>query len=334
MFTLEWWWALFLLPMPLLARMLLSDANRSEAALAVPLFEHSELPDNNKKQSGKWLPSITLWLFWICLVLGASRPLWVGEPVTQTISGRDLMLAVDISGSMQEKDMLVNQRAVSRIEVLKSVVSEFINRREGDRIGLILFGTNAYTYVPLTFDRETLSELLLDATIGLAGRGTAIGDSIGLAVKRMREREAEQKILILITDGSNTSGITDPIEAAQAAAQEGLKIYTIGVGTDAETMRRVFGIQRIRPGTALDEKTLRQIANYTDGEYFRAKDVASLEQIYTTLDELEPIEREERSYRPRKELFYLPILVGLSLLLLLIIWLTSKSRILAGRQDA
>ena len=334
MFTLEWWWALFLLPIPLLARMLLPDANRSEAALSVPLFEHSELPANNKKQSQKWLPSIALWLFWICLVLGASRPLWIGEPVTQTISGRDLMLAVDISGSMQEKDMLVNQRAVSRIEVLKSVVSEFINRREGDRIGLILFGTNAYTYVPLTFDRETLSELLLDATIGLAGRGTAIGDAIGLAVKRMRERDAEQKILVLITDGSNTSGITDPIEAARAAAQEGLKIYTIGVGTDAETMRRVFGIQRIRPGTALDEKTLRQIANYTDGEYFRAKDVASLEQIYTTLDELEPIEREQRSYRPRKELFYLPILVGLSLFLLFIIWLIFKNRLLSGQRDA
>ena len=334
MLTLEWWWALILLPIPFLARLLLPDASRAEAAMSVPLFEHSQLPVSDRKKSSKWFVGLALWLMWICLVLGASRPLWVGEPVTQSISGRDLMLAVDISGSMQEKDMLVDSRAVSRIEVLKTVVSEFINRREGDRIGLILFGTNAYTYVPLTFDRQTLSELLLDASIGLAGRGTAIGDAIGLAVKRMREREAEQKLLILITDGSNTSGITDPIEAAQAAAQEGLKIYTIGVGTDAETMRRVFGIQRIRPGTALDEKTLRQIANYTDGEYFRAKDVASLEKIYTTLDELEPIEREDRTYRPREELFYLPVLAGLMILLILISWLTVNSGVLSERKHA
>ncbi len=332
MLTLEWWWALLLLPIPFLARLLLPVANRSEAALSVPLFEQADVPISSRTQSKRWLPRISLWLFWIFLVLAASRPLWVGEPVTQTISGRDLMLAVDISGSMQEKDMLVNSRAVSRIEVLKKVVSEFINRREGDRLGLILFGTNAYTYVPLTFDRQTLNELLLDATIGLAGRGTAIGDAIGLAVKRMREREAEQKILILITDGSNTSGITDPLEAAQAAAQEGLKIYSIGVGTDADTMRRVFGIQRIRPGTALDEATLRQIANYTGGEYFRAKDVASLENIYSTLDELEPIEREDRTYRPRKELFYLPLLAGLSVILLFISWLIFSNKIPSSRQ--
>ena len=331
MLTLEWWWALFLLPVPFLARMVLPGSNRSEAALTVPLFEHASVPISSKAQTKRWMPRIALWLFWVFLVLGASRPLWVGEPVTQTISGRDLMLAVDISGSMQEKDMLVDSRAVSRIEVLKTVVSEFIQRREGDRIGLILFGTNAYTYVPLTFDRQTLSELLLDATIGLAGRGTAIGDAIGLAVKRMREREAQQKILILITDGSNTSGITDPIEAAQAAYQEGLKIYTVGVGTDAETMRRVFGIQRIRPGTALDEATLRQIANYTEGEYFRAKDVASLEEIYTTLDELEPIEREDRTYRPRKELFYLPLLAGLFVILALVSWLTFNNRTPLGK---
>ena len=240
------------------------------------------------------------------------------------------MLAIDISGSMQEMDMLIESRAVSRIEVLKKVATDFIERREGDRLGLILFGTNAYTYVPLTFDLQTLNELLVDASIGLAGRGTAIGDAIGLAVKRMRERQAEQKILILVTDGSNTSGITDPIDAAQAAYQQGLKIYTIGVGTDAETMRQKFGIKRIRPGTALDENSLKQIANITEGEYFRARDIESLEAIYSKLDELEPIEREDRSYRPREELFFWPLLLGIAVLLLFIGWSTWHFRRLGG----
>ena len=330
MFSLEWWWALFLLPLPFIARALISAVTNSEAALDIPLLNHADLPPATSVSGSNWLAKLAIWIFWLCLVIAASRPLWIGEPVSQTLSGRDLMLAVDISGSMQEMDMLVDSRAVSRIEVLKKVANEFVGRREGDRIGLILFGTNAYTYVPLTFDRQTLSELLVDASIGLAGRGTAIGDAIGLAVKRMRERQAEQKILILVTDGSNTSGITDPIEAAQAAYQEGLKIYTIGVGTDAQTMRQKFGITRIRPGTALDENSLKQIANITEGEYFRARDIASLEAIYTKLDELEPIEREDRSYRPRKELFYWPLLIGVCALILFLGWSTWHSHRLRG----
>ena len=330
MFSLEWWWALFLIPLPFVVRAMISAVTNSEAALNIPLLDDADLPATSSAPGSNWLAKLSVWFFWLCLVFAASRPLWIGEPVVQTLSGRDLMLAVDISGSMQEMDMLVDSRAVSRIEVLKKVATDFIGRREGDRLGLILFGTNAYTYVPLTFDRQTLSELLVDASIGLAGRGTAIGDAIGLAVKRMRERQAEQKILILVTDGSNTSGITDPIEAAQAAYQEGLKIYTIGVGTDAETMRQQFGITRIRPGTALDENSLRQIANITEGEYFRAKDIASLEAIYTKLDELEPIEREDRSYRPRKELFFWPLLIGVAALMLFISWSTWHSRRLGG----
>lgn len=326
MFSLQWWWALFLLPLPLLARAVISSVNRREAALNIPLLDQADLPGATTSPGSDWRAKFTIWFFWLCLIVAASRPLWIGEPVTQTISGRDLMLAVDISGSMQEMDMLVDSAAASRIEVLKRVVSDFVQRREGDRIGLILFGTNAYTYVPLTFDRQTLNELLIDASIGLAGRGTAIGDAIGLAVKRMRERQAEQKILILVTDGSNTSGITDPLEAAQAAYQEGLKIYTIGVGTDAETMRQKFGITRIRPGTALDEITLRQIASITEGEYFRARDIGSLEAIYARLDELEPIEREDRSYRPREELFFWPLLAGVISLTLFLAWSTWQSR--------
>ena len=330
MFTLQWWWALFLLPLPFLIRRIVSAVTNTEAALNIPLLDQAQLPRASSAPGSNLLAKITVWFFWLCLILAASRPLWVGEPVTQTVSGRDLMLAIDISGSMQEMDMLIDSQAVSRIEVLKKVATNFVERREGDRLGLILFGTNAYTYVPLTFDRQTLSELLVDASIGLAGRGTAIGDAIGLAVKRMRERQAEQKILILVTDGSNTSGITDPIEAAQAAYQEGLKIYTIGVGTDADTMRQKFGITRIRPGTALDENTLKQIANITEGEYFRAKDIESLEAIYSKLDKLEPIEREDRSYRPRKELFFLPLLIGIAGMIIFICWSTWHSRRLGG----
>lgn len=330
MFTLQWWWALFLLPLPFMVRVVISAVKNPEAALNIPLLDHAQLPNASSAPGSNWRAKFAIWIFWFCLILAASRPLWIGEPISQTVSGRDLMLAIDISGSMQEMDMLIESRAVSRIEVLKKVATDFIERREGDRLGLILFGTNAYTYVPLTFDLQTLNELLVDASIGLAGRGTAIGDAIGLAVKRMRERQAEQKILILVTDGSNTSGITDPIDAAQAAYQQGLKIYTIGVGTDAETMRQKFGIKRIRPGTALDENSLKQIANITEGEYFRARDIESLEAIYSKLDELEPIEREDRSYRPREELFFWPLLLGIAVLLLFIGWSTWHFRRLGG----
>jgi len=321
MFEIVWWWALFFLPLPLLARMLLPAVRSTELALQVPLLNQQKLHTKAAAFSSNRLTQICLSLFWLCLVAAACRPLWLGEPVSRSVSGRDLMLAVDISGSMQEADMRINGLAASRLDVLKTVVGEFIDDREGDRLGLILFGSNAYSYVPLTFDLVTFKKLLQDVSAGLAGRYTAIGDAIGLAVKSMRQQssvhhELKQRVLILVTDGSNTAGLNDPMIAAVIAREAGLVIHTIGVGTDEQSLSKEYGAQNIPEGTALNEGLLRSIAATTGGQYFRATSSKSLEEIYARLDKLELIEREFQSYRPRTELFYLPLLVGMAIMLL------------------
>ncbi len=315
MLDIESGWAFLLLPIPILVRLLLSPSDTAGLALAVPLFSQLKLETGAITDSKHRLSMFCISIFWICLVAAASRPFWLSEPVSRTETGRDLMLAVDISGSMSEADMLINSLPASRIDALKLVAGQFIERRKGDRLGLILFGTNAYTFVPLTFDLETLNELLQDVSTGLAGRRTAIGDAIGLAVKSMREQLTEYKVLILITDGSNTAGFGDPIQAARAARQEGLTIYTIGVGSDEETLSLIYGLPSIPTGTVLNEGLLKQISSVTNGQYFRATDSRSLEQIYAALDRLEPVEHKFQSYRPREELFYIPLLCGILIMM-------------------
>ncbi len=314
MLALHWWWALILLPLPLLARRLLSPVKSTDLALQVPLLNRDDLSLQANASRSRWLARVCLTLFWVCLVIAASRPFWLGEPVSRSVSGRDLMLAVDISGSMQESDMHIGSRVASRLDVLKQVVGEFIEQREGDRLGLILFGTNAYNYVPLTYDLNTLKQLLEDVSTGLAGRYTAIGDAIGLAVKAVRAQESEHKLLILVTDGSNTAGINDPMLAARIAREEGLIIHTIGVGTDEQALSKEYGLQSIPPGTALNEELLQKIAITTQGRYFRATSARTLGRIYKALNELEPIEREYQSYRPRTDLFYIPLSLALLIL--------------------
>ena len=314
MIGFSWWWALLLLPIPLLARRWLPASDLSGAGLRVPLLQGLDLPTDSELSVGR-TRGIWLWLFWACLVLAAARPFWLGDPISRTVSGRDLMLAVDISGSMNEADMTLNGESASRIDVLKLVVGQFIERREGDRIGLILFGTNAYTYVPLTFDLEFLGLLLDDVSTGLAGRHTAIGDAIGLAVKSMRQQESRHKVLVLVTDGSNTAGFENPVVAAQSAAQRGMTIYTVGIGSDAETLSRIYGSNNIPTGVALNEQVLAGIADVSNGRYFRATNLAALEQIYLELDKLEPVDYQYQTRRPRWELYRIPLLAGLGLLL-------------------
>lgn len=326
MLGFDWWWALLLLPAPLVVRRLLPAARDVDVALTVPLLNHYRFDRSSIGKSTSRMARICLWILWICLVIAASKPFWLGEPQTRTVSGRDLMLALDISGSMSEADMTINSKAASRIEVLKIVVDKFIKRREGDRLGLILFGTNAYTYVPLTFDLDTLSRLIADISTGLAGRHTAIGDAVGLAVKTMRQQEARHKVLVLVTDGSNTAGFENPIIAAQAARQQGLTIYTIGVGTDAETLGLIYGQRNIPTGVALNERVLGRIADVTGGEYFRATNTAALEKIYLALDKLEPVEYQYQSHRPRNELFSLPLSLGIIIMVFFTAWSIRHSR--------
>ena len=266
--------------------------------------------DSKKRRSNMiWLALLA----WICLIIAAARPQWLGEPVSIPAEGRDLMVAVDLSGSMKIDDMEVNGRRVDRLIMIKSVLSQFIQRRVGDRIGLILFADTAYLQTPLTYDRETVKQYLDETVIGLVGEQTAIGDAIGLAVKRFDEKKESNRVLILLTDGQNTAGNITPEQANQLAIEKKITVYTIGVGADEMLVRSLFGTRRVNPSQELDENMLTTLAESTGGKYFRARDAESLQAIYATLDELEPIERESRQLRPLRALYYYPLALALLL---------------------
>ena len=315
MFSFAWPWLLLLIPLPLpLRRIMPAGETKREAALRVPVLEDFMAPvvgAQNHRPS-----RLRLWLAilaWLLLVMAAARPQWVGEAVQLPLSGRDLMLAVDLSGSMKERDFVIEGERVDRLTATKWVAGDFIERRVGDRIGLILFGDKAYLQTPLTFDRKTVKTLLDEAAIGLAGKQTAIGDAVGLAIKRLQRSPDQSRVLILLTDGANTAGEVDPERAAEIASRTGLKIYTIGIGADRMTVRSLFGSQVINPSRELNERVLKALADKTGGRYFRAKNSTELAQIYQLLDELEPVEQESRLFRPVRALYHWPLACSLIL---------------------
>ncbi len=315
MFQLEWPVVLVMLPLPLLVYWLLpASGNRQQAALRVPLIEDFRLgvEMTDAVTPRRWRQWLGL-LAWLLLVLAASRPQWLGDAIAIPISGRDLMLAVDLSDSMRTADFKIEGKQVNRLQATKVVASDFIERRRGDRLGLILFGTRAYLQSPLTFDSKTVNRLLQEAAIGLAGERTAIGDAIGLAIKRLDLEVDNSRVLVLMTDGANTAGEVTPLKAAQIAAERGLRIYTIGIGADPEIESTWFGLRRVNPTAQLDEKTLREIASLSGGRYFRARDSEELANIYRLLDELEPLPLDADHLRPVRPLFMWPL--GLALLL-------------------
>lgn len=333
MIEFEWPWAFAVLPLPWLVRVALPAVKTEySAALKTPFYHDFEhflyAPRSARGHTGMFLSAL---LVWILLVSACSRPVWYGDPVSHSVSGRDLLMAVDLSGSMEVEDFVIQNRAVKRLTATKQVASRFIQRRSGDRIGLILFGEQAYLQAPLTFDRETVLTFLDEAAIGLAGENTAIGDAIGLAVKRLRDNDAEKKILILLTDGANTAGAVSPLQAAELAAAEGLKIYTVGIGADEMIVRDFFGARRVNPSADLDEATLTAIAQKTGGRYFRARDTEELESIYTLLDELEPTITDDQVYRPRVALFYRPLGAALLLVMLMALVRLADLQLFTGR---
>ncbi|ALC14942.1 von Willebrand factor type A domain-containing protein [Desulfuromonas soudanensis] len=321
MIHFAWPWALVLLPLPWLIHRLAPPAPvAEEAALWVPSLDpfapvRHEL---GRRGRSRFLLLAAL-LGWLLLLVASARPQWLGAPVELPRSGRDLVLAVDISGSMQTEDFRLGDRTVDRLTALKAVAGDFIDQRVGDRLGLILFGEQAYVQTPLTFDRQTLKQLLDEAVIGLAGNKTAIGDAIGLAVKRLKPEEGRQRVLILLTDGANTAGRIPPLKAAELAAGQGLKIYTIGLGADTMEVPSLFFSRTVNPSADLDEETLTEIAAKTGGRYFRARDTEALAEIYSLLDRLEPVEHEKDIYRPVTELYVWPLGLSLGLAVLLIV---------------
>jgi len=335
MWSLAWPWVLLALPLPLIFRYLLAEAKGlSEAGLRVPSIESfSTLKDRSgTEQLLNWRFWIAV-IAWILLVLAAARPERIGEELDVPVAGRNLMLAVDLSGSMDQKDFELVGRRVDRLTATKAVASDFIERREGDRIGLILFGELAYLQVPLTLDRETVNILLMESFIGLAGEKTAIGDAITLAVRRIHEQKKDEgeQVLVLLTDGANTAGEVQPLKAAQLAQQVGLRIYTIGIGAEQlEVSSLIGGRRRINPSADLDEDTLTQIAQLTGGRYFRATDTASLQDIYKLVDELEPVEEPESGFRPVKSYYFYPL--GLAVLLVTLMSLISLLKRIAVRR--
>lgn len=325
--TFAWPWLSLFFLLPLLVRRISPGADvANDAALRLPVADaFSGVVDGagitGSLRTGRLLLALVAWAL---LIVGVMRPQLPADSQSAPVTGRNLMLAVDLSGSMENKDFELAGRSVERLTATKAVGGDFIDRRVGDRLGLILFGERAYLQAPLTFDRSTVKTLLYESTIGIAGQKTAIGDAIALAVKRVREtgKSEDQQVLVLMTDGANTAGNIEPLKAAELAAATGLKIYTIGIGSDG----RGNALRRLAGGSSdLDEKNLNSIAELTGGRYFRARDTQGLAAIYRELDQLEPAAEEEDGFQPKDEMFFWP--VSLSVLLVALMTLPSLRQV-------
>lgn len=313
-FEFLWWWMWLLLPLPYLAYRLLPPSKPS-VAIHLAYLPSQAAPTGMREKIAKGLTV----LMWFALVSAAARPVWFGEPIEHFPEYRDLMLVVDLSGSMQQEDMQKNGDYIDRLSAVKQVVSQFIEQRQGDRLGLVLFADHAYLQTPLTADRAAVAEQLNRSVIGLIGQSTAIGDGIGLATKTLVDNEAPQRTLILLSDGSNTAGTLQPLEAAEIAQKYEVKIYTIGIGAGEMEVKQFFMTRKVNTAADLDEKTLKQIATMTGGQYFRARDSQELQSIYAAINQLEPVSSDAQIWRPQQEWFVYPLMVALALSLLLFI---------------
>ncbi len=312
-------WVLLAIPLPLLM-LLLPEKNQSQAAaLKMPILIQDSASQsfsaNNKKS-----PRVLFIFIWSLIVLSASQPQWLGEAVNVPTEGREMMIAVDLSGSMQVEDMEINGSTVNRLDMLKIVLGDFIERRTGDRLGLILFGDDAYMQTPMTFDRKTVQQMLDEAVLGLVGKQTAIGDAIALAVKRFDEKKKSNRVLLLLTDGQNTAGKITPDQALELAVAKDITIYSVGIGADVMIQNSLFGKRKINPSSELDEESLQRLSDKTGGRYFRARDSQDMSEIYQLLDELEPIEQDQQQMRPLTALFYWPLSMALLLTFIYLLW--------------
>lgn len=320
MLVFEYLWAFLLLPLPVLIWLLFPVYRENQQAVRVPFFEELASSAGLRPSRGAVVPrrNLVQWLLapivWILLVAAVARPQWVEDPVEQIQSARDLMLAIDISGSMEARDYVdADGNRVDRLTAVKAVVDDFISRREGDRIGLIVYGGAAFPQAPFTLDHESVRRLLEEVAVGMAGPQTVIGDAIGLAIRLFEASTVEERVLILLTDGNDTGSRMPPAKAASIAAEQGIVIHTVGIG-DPETSGE----------GQVDLVLLQEIAQASGGRFFRAEVREQLEEIYTTLDELTPQNYERFSYRPKTPLFHWPLAIAVGLLLLyeigMILW--------------
>ncbi len=310
MFELASPWALVLLPLPLLM-LLVPPYRESRDSVKVPFFDKLVALSERQATRGSTvlqrdlLQRVLVSLMWLALVLAAARPEWIGPPLERQKAGRDLMVAVDLSGSMEARDFtLADGRSVDRLEAVKYILRPVADQRESDRLGLIVFGDAAYLQTPFTEDDETWLQLLEETAIGMAGQSTVLGDAVGLAIKLFLESDTDQRVLIVLTDGNDTGSTVPPVDAAKVAAANDIRIYSIAVG-DPTTVGE----------EALDLETLERVADLTGGRTFQALDREQLERARASISQLEPELYETISFRPKQSLHYLPI--GLALMLFL-----------------
>ena len=310
MWQFDYPWLLLLLPLPWFGYRWLPAYREARSAVRVPFFNAmsraiDQAPQAAGTRHNLWQLLLNL-LVWALLVVAVARPVWVEKPIERQQPVRDLMLAIDISQSMETKDFTdANEQKINRLAAVKQVVQDFIQRRKDDRIGLIVFGSGAYPQAPLTLDHASLSLLLEDTGIGMAGPNTAIGDAIGLSLKLLDQAHEPEKVLILLTDGNDTHSAIPPTRAAAMAAAKGVVIHTIGIGDpNAEGEAKV------------NLTALQSIAKSTGGQYFRAEDRDSLNQVYATLDRITPHQVKTLSHQPKRDLFWLPLAAAINLLAL------------------
>jgi len=314
MFEFEWPWAFALLPLPLLVWWLMPVYQRQQTSVHVPFFDRLADATGQTPQPGavvlrrRAIQMIAAALVWVLIVAALARPERVGDAVTHEVSARDLILAVDISGSMEQSDFRTQDgKTLKRLDGVKLVLGDFIARRKGDRVALILFGSKAYVQVPFTQDLQTARMLLDQSEVGMAGQQTVIGDTIGLAIKTFETSTATQKLVILLTDGNDTASKVPPEHAADIARQKGVVVYTIG-----------FGDPNVTGENRVDLSTLREVASMTGGHFFRAEDGTQLAEIYADIDRLAPVKLETISWRPKLPLFQWPL--GAAVILALALW--------------
>ena len=317
-------WVLYLLPLPIFIYFLIPALKIKSPSLIIPSLQKVENIANRKARKADLIKrkNIIVWIsiviVWILLIASISNPQLVGKPELKVKNSRNFLIIADISFSMANKDWQIKGKKTTRWQAMKSVMHEFISKREGDRMGLIFFGSNAYIQAPFTPDLVTVDQMLEEADVGMAGQMTNIGKAIVKGIEMFEQDTIKTKVMLLLTDGVDSGTDILPLDAADLAERDSIMIYTIGIGNNTGS------------GTDLDETTLKEIADLTNAKYFKATDINNLEEIYTELDKLEPIEFEEKSFKPRTLLYYYPLAaaIAISIFMLLIMSLFKLYRVI------